>query len=40
MTLRKGYDSGNWKRNHQIALCGEMAVEGVMELPYGRLLNE
>jgi hypothetical protein len=27
MTLRKGEDSENWKREHYIALCGELALE-------------
>jgi hypothetical protein len=32
MTLRKGDDGGNWKRKHQIALRGELALEEVKDL--------
>jgi len=32
MTLRKGEDTGNWKRKHQIAPCGELALGEAMDL--------
>jgi hypothetical protein len=32
MTLRKRDDIGNGKRNHQIALCGELAMEEAVDL--------
>jgi hypothetical protein len=31
-TLRKREDSGNWKRERYIAICGELAVEETMDL--------
>jgi hypothetical protein len=33
MILRKRENIGNWKRKHQIALCGELALEEAMDLP-------
>jgi hypothetical protein len=30
MTLGKREGTGNWNREHWIALCGEMAVEGTV----------
>jgi hypothetical protein len=30
--LRKGEDNGNWKRKHQIALCGDVTLEEAMDL--------
>ena len=32
MTLRKREGTGNGKRKHQIALCGELAMEGATDL--------
>jgi hypothetical protein len=32
MTLRKREDNGNGKRKHQIALCGELALEEAVDL--------
>jgi hypothetical protein len=32
MTLRKREDTGNQKRKHWIALCGELALEETMDL--------
>jgi len=32
MTLRKRENAGNWKRKHQFALCGELALEETMDL--------
>jgi hypothetical protein len=32
MTKRKGYDTGNWKRKHCVALCGEIVLEEAMDL--------
>jgi len=34
MTLRKKKDTGNWKRKHYIALCGELALEETMDMSY------
>jgi hypothetical protein len=34
MTLSKREDTGNRKRKHQIALHGNLALEGAMELLY------
>jgi len=32
MILRKRGETGNLKRKHQIALCGELALEETVEL--------
>jgi hypothetical protein len=32
MTFRKRSDTGNSKRKHQFALCGELALEEAMDL--------
>jgi hypothetical protein len=32
MTFRKREDTGNWKRKHYTALCGELAWEEAMDL--------
>ena len=32
MTLRKGEDTGNWKIEHYMALCGELALEEATDL--------
>lgn len=32
MTLRKRKNTGNWKRKHYIPLCGEFAIENVLDL--------
>jgi len=32
MTLRKQEGTGNWKRKHQNALCGALALEKAMDL--------
>jgi hypothetical protein len=40
MTLRKGEDTLIWKRKLWIALCGEVALEEVLDLSYDRVLNE
>jgi hypothetical protein len=32
MILRKGECTGNWKKEHHIALCGELALEEAMDL--------
>jgi hypothetical protein len=32
MTLMKREDTANWKRKQLIALCGQLALEGVMDL--------
>jgi len=32
MTIRKRENTGNWKRKHQFALCGELALEETMDL--------
>jgi hypothetical protein len=32
MTLRKRKDNGNVKKKHQIALCGELALEEAADL--------
>jgi hypothetical protein len=38
MTLRKRKDTLHCKRKHQIALCGELALEKATDLSYG--MNE
>jgi len=40
LTLRKREDTGNWKRKHQIMRCGELVVEGAMDLSWDRIRNE
>jgi hypothetical protein len=40
MTLRKGGNTVNWKRQQLRALCGEMDLEGAMQLSQCRLWNE
>jgi hypothetical protein len=41
MTLRKRENTGNGKRMHYIALCGEFALEKVMNLfKIGYRMNE
>jgi hypothetical protein len=40
MTLRKGEDTLIWRRKLWIALCEELALEEVLDLSQGRLLNE
>ena len=37
MTLMKGEDTRNWKRKHQNAFCGEVALEEAMNLLRDRL---
>jgi hypothetical protein len=32
MNLRKKENTGNWKKKHQIALCGELALEEIVDL--------
>jgi len=32
VTLMKWEDTGNWKRKHRTALCGELALEEAMDL--------
>jgi len=32
--LKERKDIGNWKGKHQIALCGELALEEAMDLSY------
>jgi hypothetical protein len=38
--LRKRGDTGNWKKDHQIAAFGELALEGAMDLSYDRLYGD
>jgi hypothetical protein len=40
MTLRKTEGTGNWKRTHSIALCGELTVDEALELSWDRQRNE
>jgi hypothetical protein len=40
MTLRKKEDAVNWKRKHEITLCGEVALEEVVVLSEDRQQNE
>jgi ribosomal protein L32 len=37
--LKKREDTGNWKRPHQIALCGALAVKEAMDLWQDRPLE-
>ena len=39
MTLRK-WDTGNWNRNHQVALSADLALEEDMDRPYDRLRDD
>jgi hypothetical protein len=32
MNLSKSKDTGNWKRKHWIAICGEVVLEEAVEL--------
>jgi hypothetical protein len=34
---KKGESAGNWKRKHEIARCGDLALKGVVGLSQGRL---
>jgi len=36
MTARKGEDTRSLKRKHEIGLCGELALEGAMEMLHDR----
>jgi len=40
MNLMTREDTGNWKKAHQIAQCGELALEEAMDQAYDRLRNE
>jgi hypothetical protein len=40
MTLRKLEDTGNCKRKHCIALCGELVLEEAMNLSLERLSDD
>jgi len=40
MTFKKREDTGNIKRKHYIALCGELAFEDAMHISQYRLKNE
>jgi len=40
MTLRKQEGTGNWKRKHQNAPCGELALEKAIDLSYDRLRDD
>jgi hypothetical protein len=38
--LREREDTGNWKRKHYVALCGELVLEEAMDLSSDTLPNE
>jgi hypothetical protein len=40
MILREREDTGNWKRNHYIALSGELALEEATDLSSDCEMNE
>jgi hypothetical protein len=40
MTLRKCEDTGNRKRKHYIALCGELALEEAVDVSQDGLRSE
>jgi len=40
MTSRKREDTGNWKRVHSIALCGELSSEDSMDYREDRLRDD
>ena len=40
MTLMKRKDTGNWTREHHIALCGEFSLEEALDLAEDRLQGE
>jgi uncharacterized protein YjbK len=40
MTLRKPEDSGIWRRKHELALSGELALEETMDMSQDRLHSD
>jgi hypothetical protein len=37
---RRRKDTGNWKRKHYFAFCGELPLEDLLDLYQSRLRNE
>jgi hypothetical protein len=36
MALMKKEDTENWKKKYYISICGELALEEAVDLPYDR----